>query len=145
MRMSSIYGADRWERAYGATMPPAWRHRLGLRTLAELAQGVALAERDDSGRLPTLGILATMCRQYPHGQRTPQEPARQQLGDLRSMAERTAVGRAWAAYWQLEGLVPRTMSEEEIEERLENADLDAMRAQVARERQRNPYGGSPHG
>jgi len=130
-RMSSIYGADRWQRAYGAEPAESWREVLGRLTLDDIARGIGRAERDDSHRLPTMGQFLTMCYEYPAGQVPPQ--ARQQrLPDVRTLSERTAVGRRWMAFWQLEGLVPRTLSDEEIHDRLAGADVEEMRRQVKR-------------
>ena len=66
--LSSIYGASRWEREYGAQPSDAWRHTLCACTLDDLARGVEKAQRDDSGRLPSAGQFRGMCqgpKQYP--------------------------------------------------------------------------------
>jgi len=134
--MQDIYGADRWERAYGAEPSESWCQVLGRLTLDDLARGLGRAERDDTGRLPSIGQFLTMCYEFPSGQRHP-EPRQRRLKDVRTLGERTAVGRRWVAFMEHEGILPRTLAVEQLDEALGTADLEDMRGRVAAERRRS--------
>lgn len=132
-RLGGIYGADRWERAYGATPSAAWLDALGERTLADVTRAVETAEADDSGRIPTLGQFRSWCRRYSPGtfagayapMPVPDEP--RSLPDLMS---RTKTGRAWLALMRLDGVIPRGATTiAELDEALEGFDIATMREQ----------------
>lgn len=136
-RLSAAYGADRWERAYGATVPEAWADALGGCTLADLARGIERCERDDSGRLPTLGQFRVFCREFAPGTfagASRPSPPTTPLPALPDLCAQSVTGRQWLAFMRLEGMVPMggaTMND--LDRELGDADIDAMRARVAAE------------
>ena len=135
-RMAAIYGADRWERSYGAQFLPPWLAALSAYTLADLARGIGRAERDDSGRMPQLGQFLAWCREFQTGTfagASRPTPALPGLARLEGKA-RTATGKLWFAYMRHAGVIPMgTETQESVAEALAGADLDAMRRRVARE------------
>jgi hypothetical protein len=137
-RMCSIYGADRWERAYGAQPAPGWAQALGHCTPQDLARGISRCERDDSGRLPTLGQLVTFCREHQPGTFAgASAPDARPLPSLEQLGARTAAGRRWLAYMWLYGILPRPprATDSVLEAMLGDADLESMRVQVAEQRE----------
>lgn len=127
-RMGAIYGADRWERAYGAQWSEEWLSTLAGRTVDDIARGLDRCRADDSGRLPTLGQFAYFSR--PVAAFSEHRP----LPSLASLAHRSAVGRKWLAFMWYEEIVPRpqNVTMDVLDEWLIDADIAAMREQVER-------------
>jgi len=130
-RMSSIYGADRWERAYGAQWAEPWAQILGHCTLGDVVRGIGVAERDTSGRLPTAGEFRGWCRQHPPGTFAG-SAAPAAMPTLRQLARSTEAGRRWLALMWLDGLAPRPegASQAEMVDALDEADVSEMRRRV---------------
>lgn len=131
-RMSSIYGADRWERAYGAQWAEPWLQALGHCTLGDVVRGIDQAERDTSGRLPMLGEFRGWCREYQPGTFAG-AAAPAPLPSLRKLASRTSIGRQWLALMWIDGLTPRPaeVSQADMVDALDGADIADMRRRVA--------------
>lgn len=132
-----MYGADRWERAYGATGAAEWVQALGAFTLDDLARGIERAERDDSGRLPTLGQFRMWCREFAPGTFAGNAPpSRTPLPALPDLAWRTKAGKAWLALMYLDGHLPQPVdvTADHLEHWMADCDIADMRRQVERER-----------
>ena len=134
-KMAEVYGAGRWEREYDAEPSEGWMHGLGHCTLADIARGIGKCERDDSGRLPTLGQFRALCREYQPGTfagaaAPPREyPALPALAD---MCGKTNKGKQWHAFMKLEGMIPMgTSTMDDLDRDLGDADIDEMRRKVA--------------
>ena len=134
-RMFNIYGADRWERAYGPEPTDDWLFGLSHCALADIARGIGKCERDDSGRLPTLGQFRALCREYQPGTfagaaAPPREyPALPALAD---MCGKTNQGKQWHAFMKLEGMIQMgTSTMDDLDRDLGDADIDEMRRKVA--------------
>lgn len=127
-RMGEIYGADRWERAYGTDWSREWLRALGGRTLDDIARGLERCRADDSGRLPTLGQFAHFSRTVAAFQE------HKPLSSVGTLAMRSKAGRQWLAFMWYEEIIPRpprvTMTL--LDEWLIDADIPAMREQVER-------------
>jgi hypothetical protein len=130
-RMGAVYGADRWERAYGAQWSPEWLRTLAGRTVDDIALGLDRCRADDSGRLPTLGQFAYFSRPVVAYQEY------RPLPSVASLAQRSAVGRRWLAFAWYEEIAPRPphVTMDLLDEWLIDADIPAMREQVARGKQ----------
>ncbi len=63
IRLASAYGADRWERAYGAN-PHVWEDALRSCTVEDLSRGITAAEQDAGEWLPTVGKFVRMCKSW---------------------------------------------------------------------------------
>lgn len=139
-RMAGVYGADRWERSYGATPDPSWTSALGARCVDDILLGVERAEADDSNRLPTLGQFRAWCRRHQPGTfagaSTPVQ--HQPLPSLERLGSGTPAGRRWVAFMRLEGVIPTPagVTFEQIEDALEDANIEEMRNQVRDETRR---------
>lgn len=127
-RMSAIYGADRWERAYGAQWSDEWLRALSGRTVADIAQGLDRCRTDDTGRLPTLGQFAQFSRPVVAYQE------HQPLPSVDTLAKRSATGRRWLAFMWYEEITtkPSNVTMDLLDEWLIDADIPAMREQVAK-------------
>ena len=126
-RMCAIYGADRWTRSYGDEPTDEWQGALSHCTLADLARAVKCCERDDSGRVPTLGQIRAMAREYAAGSFAGNAAPSTPLPRLEDLGARTRVGRLWIAFLRGEGLVSMgTATPETLERDLEGHDTDAM-------------------
>lgn len=125
-RMSAVYGADRWERAYGAQWSEEWLRTLAGRTVEDIARGLDRCRADDSGRLPTLGQFAHFTRPVAAYQE------HRPLPSVASLAQRSAAGRKWLAFMWYEEIVPRpaNVTMDVLDELLIDADIGAMREQV---------------
>ena len=135
--MAGVYGADRWERAYGATPTDAWSVGLGHATIDDLLRGVEKASRDDSGRLPTLGVFRMWCREFaPNAFAGASVPSQRALPNLDELAKRTTSGQRWLAFWWHEGLKrrPQHITDEQLAAMLKGADIDDMRRQCKEQR-----------
>lgn len=132
--MAAIFGADRWERAYGADPSDDWLLALGHCTLADIARGIERCERDDTGRLPSLGQFKSMCREFQSGTfagASKPMPAGN-LPALADMCSRSAKGRQWHAYMKLRGIVPMGDSTmDDLDRDLDGCDIDDMDRRVA--------------
>jgi hypothetical protein len=130
-RMGAVYGADRWERAYGSQWSREWLRTLSQRTVDDIALGLDKCRVDDSGRLPTLGQFAYFSRPVAAYQE------HQPLPSVASLAQRSAVGRKWLAFMWYEEIAPRPehVTMDLLDEWLIDADIPAMREQVARGKQ----------
>ena len=91
-------------------------------TVEQLAAGIAIAERDTSERLPTLGQFKAWCRTEPRDNYQP-------LPRLEHAAGRTPEGQRWLAFMRLEGLqrLNTEMTIEEAKAILADCDIEEMR------------------
>jgi hypothetical protein len=90
-KMAEVYGADVWERRYGTAPSGTWESVLGGLALADLARGIGRCERDDSGRLPTLGQFHALCRHYQSGSFAGNAPPEGGVAALLERAESAGV------------------------------------------------------
>lgn len=138
-RMAGIYGASRWEREYGAEPSRAWTDGLGGMTMNQLAEGIGIADRDTSGRIPVLGLFRSWCLS---GTADRHEP----LPSLEHLAGETPAGVRWLAFMRLEGVLPtpENITPDDIETALEDCNIADMRDRVQAELNhlRNRY--TPH-
>ena len=111
----SIYGADRWERAYGPSPAPSWVDGLAHCTLADLARVVEEAERDDSGRLPTLGVARLWAKEFQPGTFAGAAAQHRTLPSLPELASSSEVGRRWLAVAKGEETDPAMQARVEAE------------------------------
>lgn len=124
-RMSGIYGASRWEREYGADPARAWEDGLGGATLNQITEAISIAERDTTGRIPTLGLFRSWCLSTPVDHFEP-------LPSLPHIAGKTPEGRRWLAFMHFEGILPMPegVTLETVGEALEDSNIAEMREQV---------------
>lgn len=137
--MCAIYGADRWERAYGAEPSRAWADAVGHCTLDDIARGIGVAESVYSQWLPTLGQFRAWCRKVQVGTFSGSAGGElSQMPRLEDLGGASASGQQWLAYMRFEGLVatPPEMPFSAIEDALEGADVQGMRDRVERETKR---------
>lgn len=109
-------------------MPEAWASALAHCTLDDLARCLERCERDDGGRLPTLGQIRAMCREYQPGTFAGGAPQHEPTPALPDLMSRSRTGRAWMALMQFEGHLPRgETTDEELLDALEGFDVGDMR------------------
>lgn len=140
--MRDLYGRA-WSSQYGETPSPAWAAALRDLSAAEIRAGLRGAVDSCRTFPPTAPEFRGLCR--PRLERTSEQRALYSrieaetpaaLPSPEALAATSSTGRAWWAYWIVEGLrpPPNGVTPEKLDAMLDGYDLVAMRADVVRER-----------
>ena len=141
-RLARMYG-HRWTSSFGEADDGTWRAGLVGITPQEVAHGLGECAKRDDPWPPTLPEFRVLCR--PRDGRTPEQRARDAriedeqrdpLPSLEHVAGKSTTGRQWMALWIIDGLrpMPAGMTMDDVDAWMGDADIEAMRERVERER-----------